>query len=268
VLLFQIILGLLALGISTSQDVVYIVSERNNADQKLTDFLSTHECSKLLPSLTSPDPTARYACRVPSEAVLGSPFQRIGFKDEIEQFENKQRSFGIGVGLGTFHKRPTPASSKSMKEMMDLLSERIEKLWSPEPSVNAQLPARLNVFGSRNNNFPPIPKEDVHLQSDYNDTTRVPVLEVELKNIHRQVIKEENFWEKIQITLVVAAGSERYFLKCLVDGAYAPGIGDKAPADSEYGSFSPKFAVQWDQFQRELRLKLESVSSTKICPGN
>lgn len=99
------------------------------------------------------------------------------------------------------------------------------------------------------------PAENLQIISRYTQQSPAPVLELLIEKLHGQIFKEGRYWEKLYIVIGLYPG---YFMHTYVQGFYAPGLGDAAPADSEYSSAEPKYASELSSFQNALVLDLQA----------
>lgn len=97
-----------------------------------------------------------------------------------------------------------------------------------------------------------------NVTSDYNPQTMAPIIELKIGNVRRQVIKDDSFWENINLILVFSGSSRGgYFISSFIDGAFAPGLGSNPPARSEFKSFEPDHASELASFQGDVISKIQ-----------
>lgn len=111
-------------------------------------------------------------------------------------------------------------------------------LWLPPvPTASAKVASGSQSFAQRLRGF---------VRGQFGDTQHrlVPLgsnlLQVEIAEVKGEVIRQNEFWEKIVMHLVFEP-VEPPRMHLLVEGWYAPGLGGRAPEQNAYRSMQPKY---------------------------
>lgn len=80
---------------------------------------------------------------------------------------------------------------------------------------------------------------------------------LEVQGIKKQVLGQNSYWERLQISIEIKNGAQGRRAVCYLDGQYASGLGTRLPAADAYTDMEPGFRVQLESFTATLLRTLQ-----------